>query len=295
MKPADLDAFWQNTLDELGRTAPNPQVTELPEQTHREFITSAVILDSFEGQRIRGWYSVPALRSEDQRVPAVLAVPGYGGAKAIPVNLPMAGYAVLTLFPRGQGESLQDWQVDPGTTKLTHRLGDKLQYYYRAAFMDCVRGIDFLSSRGEVDPTRIGMWSRSQGGGFTLTTASLDPRLSAAVAEEPFLCNYPESVGIPTSPYCELTDYMAAHPDRRQQAMDMLAYFDPINLVDRITCPTLVNIGMDDPVCPYRTIMPVFERITCLKSLCVYPGLAHSPCTDFNQQAMDWLRRYLGG
>ena len=161
--------------------------------------------------------------------------------------------------------------------------------------MDCVRGIDFLAGRDEVDPARIGMWSRSQGGGFALVTAALDPRLSAAVAEEPFLCNYPESVGITTSPYCELTDYMAAHPDRRQQAMDMLAYFDPINLVDRIACPTLVNIGMDDPVCPYHTIMPVFERITSLKSLSVYPGLAHSPCTDFNQQAMDWLGRGLPG
>ena len=127
MKPADLDSFWRDTLEELGETPPNPRLTELPEQTHREFVTSAVTLDSFGGQRIRGWYSVPAHRWGDRRVAAILAVPGYGGAKAIPVNLALAGYAVLTLFPRGQGESLQDWDVDPGATKLTHRLGDREQ------------------------------------------------------------------------------------------------------------------------------------------------------------------------
>jgi cephalosporin-C deacetylase len=293
-KPADLDAFWQATISELAQTDPNPQLSELPEQTHREFTSYTVTVDSFQGQRIRGWYSVPNDRVPGRRLPAILAVPGYGGAKPIPTHLPLAGYAVLTLFPRGQGESLQDWQVDPGATKLTHHLGDKERYYYRAAYMDCLRGVDFLAARDEVDASRIGMWSRSQGGGFTLATAALDSRITAAVAEEPFMCNYPESISITTSPYCELNDYVTAHPERRQQALDTLAYFDTLNLADRITCPILLDIGMKDETCPYRTIMPVFERITAPKSLCVYPELTHSACTDFNGHAIHWLGRYLG-
>ena len=51
--------------------------------------------------------------------------------------------------------------------------------------MDCVRRIDFLASRPEVDAARLGMWSRSQGGGLTLATAALEQRLRVAVAEEP--------------------------------------------------------------------------------------------------------------
>jgi cephalosporin-C deacetylase len=80
----------------------------------------------------------------------------------------------------------------------------------------------------------------------------------------------------------------------RQAILDTLAYFDPFHLAPFIQCPTLVNIGMRDAVCPASTIMPVFERIIAPKALHVYPDLTHVPCTDFNAHAMHWLRRYLG-
>ena len=90
------------------------------------------------------------------------------------------------------------------------------------------------------------------------------------------------------------TCYVAAHPEARQAILDSLAYFDPLHLAPSIQCPTLVNVGMCDEVCPASTILPVFERITAPKALHVYPDLTHTPCTDFNAHAMHWLRRYLG-
>ena len=293
MKPDDLSQFWTDTIAALATTSINARITDAPEQSAREYDTQQVVMDSFEGRRIRAWYSVPKDAPPGRKLPGVLAVPGYGGVKEIPAHLVLQGFAVLTLHPRGQGESMQEWQLEHGT-KLTYHLEDKDKYYYRGAYMDCLRGLDFLSSRQEVDPDRLGMWSRSQGGGFTLATAALDPRLKAAVAEEPFLCNYPISADLASSPYCELRDYLGEHPEQRETALNTLAYFDCLNLADRITCPTLVDIGMADEVCPYGTIMPVFERIPGPKALHVYPDLGHSPCTDFNAHALNWLRRYLG-
>jgi cephalosporin-C deacetylase len=293
MRPTDLEKFWSDTIKELAQTPPEASLEEAPELSGREYATYHVSLCSFQGMRLRGWYSVPRDRPPWGRFPAVLAVPGYQGNKDIPVHLVQAGFAVLTLFPRGQGESRKEWELEH-CTKLTYNITDKDRYYYRGAYMDCLRGLDFLSARDEVDHSRLGMWSRSQGGGFTLATASLDHRLRAAVAEEPFLCNFPVSVEVPTSPYRELGDYLAQHPRERPAVLDTLAYFDPLNLAANIRCPTLVNIGMKDDTCPYHTIMPVFETITAPKALHVYPELTHSPCTDFNAHAMDWLRRYLG-
>ena len=293
MAPADLSVFWFDTIQELARTSMNSAMEGAPEQSARDFDTYLVGIDSFQGKRIRAWYSVPKDPQPGGRFPAILAVPGYGGDKAIPTNVVMAGFAVLTLFPRGQGESRQEWDLDYGT-KLTYHVTDKVNYYYRGGYMDCLRGLDFLSEQPEVDAARLGMWSRSQGGGLTLATASLDQRLRVAVAEEPFLCNFPESVKITSSPYRELCDYLADNPDQQPAVMDTLAYFDPLNLVQNISCPTLVDIGMKDETCPYHTIMPVFDNITAPKGLNVYPDLGHSPCTDFNAHAMNWLRRYLG-
>lgn len=294
MQPADLDTFWGNTIKELGKTSPEPALQEAPEHSAQEFDSYQVSLCSFQGKRLRGWYSVPKDPPPWKRFPAVLAVPGYRGNKDIPTHLVRAGFAVFTLFPRAQGESRQEWELEHGT-KLTYNLTDKEQFYYRGGYIDCLRGLDFLSNREEVDPSRLGMWSRSQGGGFTLATASLDPRLRAAVAEEPFLCNFPVSMEVTTHPYRELCDYVAEHPEEREKILETLAYFDPLNLAPRIQCPTLVNIGMKDETCPYRTIMPVFENIRAPKAVHVYPDLAHSPCTDFNTHAMTWLRQYLGG
>jgi cephalosporin-C deacetylase-like acetyl esterase len=223
----------------------------------------------------------------------VLAVPGYGGDKQIPAHLVINGFAVLTLFPRGQGESRQEWDLEYGT-KLTYNVTDKEKYYYRGGYMDCLRGLDFLCSRAEIDTERLGMWSRSQGGGFTLATAALDRRLRVAVAEEPFLCNYPVAIDVTTRPYVELYEYAQQHPEERQAILDTLAYFDPLNLGALIQCPTLVNVGMKDEVVPYRTVMPVFERIPGPKAIHIYPDLDHNPCSDFNAHAMSWLRRYLG-
>ena len=297
MEPQVAD-FWQTTRAILNQTPADPVLAEAPERSGREYQTWSVTLHSYGDQRLRAFYTVPRHASPSPaaagRHPAMLAVPGYGGSKEIPYAVAMQGFAVLTLFPRAQGESLAEGDLPPGDTKLTHHITDRSAYYYRAAYMDCVRGVDFLAARAEVDAARIGMWSRSQGGGFTLATVALDHRLAAAVAEEPFLCNYPVAIDLDTRPYHELRNHALAHPEQRAAMLDTLHYFDTLTLADAIRCPTLVNIGMADTTCPYDTIMPVFDRIRAHKSLLVYPDLPHSPCTDFNIHALNWLKRYLG-
>ena len=293
MPKDEIAAFWKRTRGELDAVAPATQVTPAPEQSGREYDTSQVTLASYGGTRIRAWYSVPKDAAPGRRFPAVVATPGYAGDKPIPAFLLQLGYAVLTLFPRAQGESRTEWNLEGGT-KLTYHLTDKERYYYRGAFMDCVRGVDFLASRPEIDPGRIAAWGRSQGGGLTLAVAALDGRVAAALAEEPFLCNYPVAAGLTSSPYKELHDYLAEHPDQREAALATLAYFDPLNLADAIACPTLVNIGLKDGTCPYDTIFPVFANIPSMKGLLVYPELDHNPCSDFTVQATNWLARYVG-
>ena len=286
--------FWEASRAILNETPVDAALTECPERSGREYETWNVVLRSYGGQRLRAFYTVPRDTPASGRFPAMLAAPGYGGGKDIPYHVVMHGFAVLTLYPRAQGESVPEWDLPEGSNKLTYNVTDRDSYYYRAGYMDCVRGVDFLTERDEVDAARIGMWSRSQGGGFTLSTAALDHRLAAAVAEEAFMCNYPVAIDIETRPYHELSNYVQEHPEQRDAMLDTLRYFDTLTLADAIQCPTLVNIGMADTTCPYDTIMPVFDRIRAHKSLLVYPDLTHSPCTDFNVHAMNWLKRYLG-
>jgi cephalosporin-C deacetylase len=295
----DIRAFWDRTraaLDGVGLEAVvEPVESDDPlirEGANKSRAVFSVILSSFEGKRIRAWYTVP--RGEPPRGgwPAILEVPGYSGALPPSFHLSQYGYALLSLFPRSQGESLKEWAIDSGT-RLVHGIEDKERYYYRGAYMDCVRGVDFLCSRAEVNAARIGMYGLSQGAGLTLATASLDRRIRAAVAAVPWLCNFRVAAGIAAGPYAELRDYLEEHPDLRGQAMQTLAYFDPLNLCAAIGCPTLVAAAAVDEVHPLRAALPVFDAIPGLKSLLVYPDLQHEFHSDFPNHAKAWFDRYL--
>ena len=298
MSSEDVKRFWEQTRSELAKVPLNVSVEPvvpdglLFEYQVKSVINYRVVMSSFEGKRIRAWLTLPAGEPPTGGWPAVMVVPGYGEVLALPLHLVKYGYATLALYPRSQGESRHEWELEYGT-KLTYNLTDKNHYYYRGAYMDCLRGIDFLSNRSEINKNRIGVWGGSQGGGLTFATAALDPRPSVAVAAVPWLCNLAVAAEITTFPYSELHDYLAEHPEQRQEVLATLAYFDTLNLAEAITCPTIVSTALVDEVHPYRTVMPVFEKIPALKSILVYPDLNHGASSDFTVHAMAWLDRYL--
>ena len=299
MLAENIQKFWEQTRASLADV--KMEATVDPVEQSDVFTTEGgvktrtvfrVIMSGFEGRRIRAWYTIPTGQPPSRGWPAIMEVPGYGGIIPLPVHLVQYGYATLSLYPRSQGESLKEWQIESGT-RLVYHVTDRERYYYRGAYMDCVRGIDFLHSRAEIDTNRIGVWGFSQGGGLSLATAALDHRVSAAVAGVPWLCNFPVAAEITTAPYVELHNYLAEHPEERDRALATLAYFDQLNLAEAIACPTLIGSAIIDEVHPLRTVMPVFEKIRALKSIIVYPDLEHEYRTDFTTHGKAWMDRYL--
>ena len=297
-----IQKFWEQTRAQLAEVEMDASVEPVEQSdafTMEGRIKTRtiyqVVMSSFEGRRIRAWYTIPTGQPPSRGWPAIMEVPGYGGTMPLPVQLVQYGYATLSLFPRSQGESLKEWEIEYGT-RLIYNVTDRDRYYYRGAYMDCIRGVDFLCSRPEIDSSRIGVWGFSQGGGLTLATASLDRRVGAAVAGVPWLCNFPVAAEVTASPYSELHDYLVAHPKEREQALATLAYFDTLNLVDAIQCPTLVATALVDEVHPIRTVMPVFEKVRAMKSIVIYPEISvtdQSYRADFCNHAKNWMDRYL--
>ena len=165
-----VSKFWEQTRSKLDEVEINAKV-EPVEQTDvftmeggvKTRTIYGVTMSSFEGTRIRGWYVVPAGDPPKRGWPAILQVPGYGGTMPLPLHLTMYGYATLSLYPRGQAESAKEWTIDHDTW-VTWNITDKDRYFYRGGYMDCVRGIDFLDSRPEIDSASLGVYGFSQGG-----------------------------------------------------------------------------------------------------------------------------------
>ena len=290
----EMQSFWTEAKEELA-AAPLDVELELVEGDEDPMVkTYAVRMTSLGGVKIRAFYSVPDIPAWEP-FPAVMHLPGYGGEMIHQPHLAhLEGFAWLTLYPRGQGESCREWTLPEGVSKLTMGLDSPEHQYYRGAYMDCLRGVDFLCSRREVDKSRIGVAGGSQGGGLALAIAALDERLAAAFAHIPFLCNYPVAIRTATAgPYQELIDHFAAHPEEKEQALATLAHMDPLNLCTNTGCPTMVTIGTMDTTCPPATIHPVYEGIPSAKALMIWPDLAHAWTYEARQLMASWLRRHL--
>lgn len=126
------------------------------------------------------------------KLPAIVVAPGHGASgKAsdflFASTFARNGFAVLSYDPIGQGERLQyPDPAHPGQSLATRPtgehgeaglqptlVGDAVARYYG------IRAVDYLQSRPEVDPNRIGAFGCSGGGAMTALLGALDPRIKA--------------------------------------------------------------------------------------------------------------------
>jgi cephalosporin-C deacetylase len=252
-----------------------------------------VTVSSLGGVRITGFLSLP-VQGEDpagvKRWPVIVTTCGYGGAQqGVMLGECMRGFAVLQVFPRGQGASAGDYTIKGGD-KLTMELDRPEGAYYQGAYADVIRMIDFVMTRKDLDSGRIALVATSQGGGVALCVAALDSRVRTVVAHVPFLCDMPLAARMPS-----LVKHLLDRAGKNNaHSLATLEYFDPYQLAPRLHIPVLLSAGGKDHICPKQTIESVYQRLPGKKRLIEYPNLVHTTCLDFYQRIWPWLDRYLG-
>src|SRR5207248_93624 len=131
-------------------------------------------------------------RSSKGRLPAVILLHGTGGSKAgmepLARELAEMGFLAMAIDARYHGERvtggahgaqeyndaiIRSWQnTDPKTQEHP--------FYYDTVY-DLWRTVDYLVTRADVDPKRIGMLGISMGGIETWLAAATDERIAVAV------------------------------------------------------------------------------------------------------------------
>jgi cephalosporin-C deacetylase len=162
--------------------------------------------------------------------------------------------------------------------------------------MDAIRAFDVLESRPEVDKSRIGVQGSSQGGALTLLVAALRVgRVKAASAGAPYLCSTMDAATMTHSyPYQEINDHLRLQPADQPKLKATWDYYDIHNFVSRIRGPIIVNIGLNDDVCPPATGFAVFREIGSKdKKLYPYEDCGHDAGTGAGHAAV--VREFLAG
>jgi len=189
----------EKLMDLLGplpqKTPLNAKVTGTLER--EDFRVEKVLFESIPGYYVTAGLFIP--KNRKGKSPAIIYASGHASQgfrseayQHIIINLVKKGFIVLAFDPVGQGERFQYFDPESGKARFSptkehsypgaqcYLAGYSPTHYF---VWDGMRAVDYLLTRPEVDPDRIGMTGRSGGGTQTAYTAAVDDRILAAAPE----------------------------------------------------------------------------------------------------------------
>jgi cephalosporin-C deacetylase-like acetyl esterase len=79
-----------------------------------------------------------------------------------------------------------------------------------------------------------------------------------------------------------------------EKQVETSRYYDGVNFVRRIQCPTWVSFGYNDDVVPPTTAYATYNTLTCPKTLSVYQQTAHFWYQEQWDEWQAWMQKQLG-
>ncbi|HTF10379.1 MAG TPA: acetylxylan esterase, partial [Asanoa sp.] len=194
-----------------------------------------------------------------------------------------AGYAHFVMDTRGQGSTWRTGDTpDPAPSGpqvpgfVTRGILDPHDYYYRRLYVDAYRAVDAARAHPDVDPTRIAVTGRSQGGALSVAVGGLRHDIAAAIPHVPFLSAFRRATAITDAdPYHEIVRWCGTHRMKAEQAFATLAYFDGTSFAARATCRGSFSVALMDPICPPSTVYAAHNVWAGPKDITVWPFNNH--------------------
>jgi len=277
---ADFDEFWETTFAELATVPVDPSYTLVPEYSNDQCSCYEVRYTSLGGATAGGILSIPVAEG---KYPVYVEYMGYG-AEPFYYDPSASDRIRFLVSVRDQGifkDSQERW-IDRG-------LESKEEFYYRGAFCDVRRALEFVSSLEKADTSSIFVLGESQGGAFAMVAAACSPvPLKGASTAVPFLGDYRDYARIVWWPVHEVLETLGLEEawaagevgtssPELDRLFDMLKYFDVKNFAPKVTCPVIMGFGLQDPTCPPHTNFSIYNNLgsTNKKYVCI-PECGHS-------------------
>jgi len=288
-KPADFDTFWLIAKRELAAVAPDFRVTADPDKDTKTSNVYLIEMQSLGDITIRGWMTLPKNRSKHKKFAVFLDLPGYQ-VDLDPITSEDPDLALITLNVRGQGNSRGP--IDTRHDEfIVRNIDDKNKYVMRGVIMDCIRCIDFICSRPELDHNKIFVKGGSMGAYLALITASLDKRVTLCSAQSPILGDIRSLPGKVEFPMKNIERYLQTQPGLgMEKIMDNLDYFDVKNFVPQITCNTIMSIGLVDNYAPPDNEYVIYNGLQAKKHIMVFKDMGHDASPVYIRFESEWMR-----
>jgi dienelactone hydrolase len=312
MKRQEIRAELWKLLGQLPPRPKTPKVETLSREDRGDYILEKFQFDNNAGSMVPGYLLLP--KGTSQRQPAILYCHWHGGeydlgkeelfqAKHTPEAPGPAfarrGYVVLAIDACGFGErngkgpdgpAERDYTAEETASKFDLWIG---RTFWGMLLRDDLMALDYLASRPEVDPERIGVTGMSMGATRTWWLMALDDRLKTGVA---IAC---------LTRYQNMIEHGAIHEhDIGYFVPNVLKHFDTEAVVALIAPrPVLFQTGDIDGGSPVdgiraidaavRPVYRLYGRDDAFQNL-IYPGLAHVYTPEMWARTLAWMDEHLG-
>ena len=217
------------------------------------------------------------------------------------ISLAKLGFVVLAYDPVGQGERNEYWDtatdkaiLQPGTMQhcqvgnQCYLTGTNLAQY---RIWDGIRSIDYLCSRDEVDPNRIGVAGNSGGGTLTTYIVAVDDRVEAAMPSC-YVTTLARRVATRGTADAE-QNFVGQFPNMLDHA-DMLLAFAPKPLM--IACATQDFFPIEGTREAYDCLVRAYDALGAREKVAITEtNEKHGWTIELRNAGYNWFNRWLKG
>lgn len=255
-----------------------------PNQTPADFgLTAETVRFSADGVELAAWFLPP---TEAAGGATLIYVHGFGGNRgallAQAAAMTEAGYGALMLDMRHHGES-----------------GDAVSTWGYAEANDVIAAYNYLLTRPEVAPDRIGLVGKSMGGAAVALAAAQLPHTAVLVLESTY-SSFEENLPNIMPSIARAPGFLAPYVFNRMDnaTTEPLTQIRTVETVAELTMPLLLIHGEQDRLVPLEQGRAIFAAANEPKTLYTVPGAGHLNIftvdpTTFTAQMQAFLAEHL--
>jgi cephalosporin-C deacetylase-like acetyl esterase len=270
----------------------------LPLRTSEEIIVDEpsymvlkVYFDSANGERVPGLLALPR---KEGKVPCIVFLHGYGGNKddilAAASLTAGEGYAIVSIDAEYHGERREE-----GKELYSSNVADSVRGIAQTV-IDLRRAVDYLETRPEIDPERIGYVAGSMGGILGAIFIGVEPRIKAAAL---IVAGGNMSLMVKESQHSTMPairEFMQRENVSYEELQDLLDPIDPINFISNFSPrPLVFHLGRYDTIVPAEAGRQLYGKAGESKQLYWYDAGHDVPLDLVLARTMDFMDRNLLG
>ena len=294
-RPEDFDLFWNSTRAQLERV--DPDVIRTPLEPAESSLVQAELVQFTSLGRAR--VSAYFLQWRDGAArPLVIHSHGYGGQCRVRWDWAETGLNVLGVDIRGCGLSADALPRPSRWGYILTGIDAPETSILRLAVCDYMQAVRVARELCAGKTRRTVLHGVSFAGGLALMSeATLGLADLLVVGVPTFGWAEGRNVFVNRGSGAEISAYLDLRPEFADDVMLVLNYFDTVNFADRVTCPTLVGLGLKDDVVPAKTVYAIANHLAGPHEIMEFP-ISHSDHADeqlWSRFEAKWMKLAIQG